>query len=152
MKIATLALGILLCSAAIAEPQPWMKKENPETLSTLVIVGSACPFSQSEVQEVVNGVLIRSRLRPGYYATDTDWLGFVVKFNCKKIAGLSEQVIFNLDVNFIRFYQARTLVEPVPNYGILGNGTRDFILEATRGPVEELVTDYLQANFDLAPE
>ena len=149
MKIATLALGILLCSAAIAEPQPWMKKENPDTLHSSVFVSSECAFTEERVRKVVDGVLIRSRLKTGDYISGPEPFGFVVDVNC--MDGTSNAFIIN--VHFIRFIPElfRNVLEST-SYGNFGVGDAEYTLDGVKLSVEELVTDYLQANFDLAPE
>ena len=96
MRVAAIALGILLCSAATAEPQPWMKKENPETLHSYVFVDPICPVSETEVREIVNGILIRSRLRPGDYLAGTEELGFTVNIDCLEVN--EQSAFFRIDV------------------------------------------------------
>ena len=149
MRVAIIVLGVLLCSAATAEPQPWMKKENPETLRSVVVVNSECKVSTEDVQKVVDGVLIRSRLKPGDYLNSPDDFGFIVMLDCSQGA----QFIIDADVRFVRYipYLGRNLFE-THVYGTYGVGRPEGILETVKGHVEELVTDYLQANFELAPE
>ena len=81
MRVAIIILGVLLCSAATAEPQPWMKKENPDTLHYIAGVTSECPISELDIRVIVNGILIRSRLRPGEYFSSPETLGFWVEIN-----------------------------------------------------------------------
>ena len=63
MRVAIIVLGVLLCSAANAEPQSWMKSDDPDTLRYMVDVDS-CPISKAALDELVTGILIRSRLKP----------------------------------------------------------------------------------------
>ena len=151
MRVAIIVLGVLLCSAATAEPQPWMKKENPETLHSIVMVDTECPVSQTEVKEIVNGVLIRSRLRTGDL-TDADEFGFVVEIGCIKPKTITTTLTYKIDVDFIRWVFNRPFLEALPSYGEFGRGDKADIANGTQATVERLVTDYLQANFDLAPE
>ena len=150
MRVAIIVLGVLLCSAATAEPKPWIRKEHPDTLYFTQFVHPDCPVSEAKLREEVNGVLIRSRIRPGDYYTSTEELGFYLLLNCWE-----EQkplVIFGLNVFFIRWLDGRPLIEFHPMYGMIGRGNEESIKEAIRGQTERLVTDYLQANFNLAPE
>ena len=152
MKIATLALGILLCSAAIAEPQPWMKKENPDTLHFNAFAEPDCPFSNAELTDLVNGVLVRSRLRPGDYFDSEEVFGFSVVVGCLEKEPGSQFFIYNIDISFIRYLLGRNFTEIWPIYGGFGQGIPDSIKGQVKASVESLITDYLQANFDLAPE
>ena len=149
MRVAIVVLGVLLCSAATADPQPWMKKENPETLSAVVAVGIECPFTETEAKEVVHGVLIRSRLRPRDWSTETLFIGVAV--DCLETTN-SGLFIYDADVSFFRWEFSRMLEEVTGDYSNFGIGRRADILGSIRESVEGLVTDYLQANFDLAPE
>ena len=159
MRVEIIVLGALLCSAATAEPQYWMKKEDPETLHSAIYVSPRCDFTQEKVRQIVDGVLIRSRLKtgdylrsspqPGDYFTNHELFGFHVAVEC----GEGTPATYNATAQFIRHIDdlGRSLLEPYA-YGYFGAGESEDVLEVVKEVVEELVTDYLQANFDLTPE
>ena len=120
MRTAIIILGVLICSAATADPRPWMKKENSETLHALIFVDDDCPLSKTEAKEIVEGVLIRSRLRPGMFPMSLDTLGFLVAIECVKLN--SDLYIYYIDTNFFLLAFGRILQEPFPDYGRLGQG------------------------------
>ena len=151
MRVAIIILGVLLSSAATAEPQPWLKKENPETLHFALIVDQDCPSSSSEIKAIANGVLIRSRLRPGDYLESEELFGFFVLIVCDRIVSQNNRYAYMTEVRFIRHLGNRNILE-FANYGSFGIGDRVAIETSIRGSIENLVMDYLQANFDLTPE
>ena len=150
MRVVIIVFGVLLCSAAIAEPQPWMKKDNPDTLPGIVFIAPKCGVTTAEIREIVDGILIRSRLRPGDYLTGTDGLGFVVKVDC--LNPIEHSASVQIDIYFVRNILGRILLEAYPAYGSFGVADSEEVNKSIRDGVEDLVTDYLQANFDLTPE
>ena len=151
MKAVIIALGVLFCSAATAEPRPWMKKENPETLHFVTVV-QGCPHSDAEVRKIINGVLIRSRLRPGALGTSSEEpFGFALELSCLATED-SDSFFYSLELRFMRLFIDRISLKAVPVYRQLGRGYRGAIEDRIRGGVEDLLADYLQANFDLTPE
>ena len=150
MRVAIIFFGAFLCSAANGEPQSWMQKDNPETLHFSAFISSECPISEAEIEAVINGVLIRSRLRPGEYLSSPETSGSYVKIDC--MDRTSELFVFTVSVNFIRYAFGRIVADIYPDYGSFGVGEKSDMADSVRDAVERLVTDYLQANFDLAPE
>jgi hypothetical protein len=149
MRTGILILGVLLCSAATAEPQPWMKSSDSESLRYVVVVNPDCPVSEAELRSTIDGLLIRSRLRPGDFRQNPYFLGFYVGIECMHHEG--RLFVYSIDTSFIRLAWSRFLLE-TPTYGTLGLGSKVEISNDVRSSVERLVTDYLQANFDLTPE
>jgi len=65
MKLAILAVSLLLLTGnALADPQPWMKKESPGELSVETGVTEPCEISEQQLRDTVEGVLIRSSITP----------------------------------------------------------------------------------------
>ena len=171
MRVAVIVLGIFLCSAANAEPQSWMKSDDPDTLRYMVDVNS-CPISKAALDELVTGILIRSRLKPQLFfdmenldkATPEEQVrffqyfqqenfGFLVFLQCVQISGQPGWFIYDLDVRFLRYLPkwGRPFYE-VPPYGTAGIINDAGLKAEVKERVEDLVTDYLKANFDLASE
>ena len=157
MRVAITVLGILLCSAATAGPRYWMKKENPEELLSSVYVDDRCAISEEQVREVVDGVVIRSRLKTGDYRiaevasilrgnlgpSSLKPFGFEVTIDCLQ----TPPSLFDANVKFVRRFPElnRSLYESAI-YSHYGIGSSESILASVKGLVEQLVTDYLQAN------
>ena len=171
MRVAVIVLGVLLCSATNAEPQSWMKSDDPDTLRYMVDVDS-CPISKAALDELVTGILIRSRLKPKLFLDmqilekgtteervkffqffQQEHLGFQVFLQCGKMDDRLGSFIYQLDVHFLRYLpeQGRPFYE-VPPYGGFGVMNEADIKAEVKERVESLVTDYLKANFDLTSE
>jgi hypothetical protein len=73
---------LLLAGNVLADPQPWMVKENPDELPIYVEAFGECAFLQDALYETVSGVLIRSRLKPVAMLEPADTYGhFVMMVN-----------------------------------------------------------------------
>lgn len=154
MRITVIAVGVLLCSAATAEPHPWMKKETPETLHALVVVEEdLCPISTEEVKAISDAVISSAGLRPARSGLEiiNQTVFFAVTVNCKAV-GDGGHYAFAVEIQFARKTFDRVLLEYYPRYGALGlaevEGLREFL---TLG-VSNLLVDYIKANFDLTPK
>jgi len=142
----TLSL-LLLSGVASADPEPWMKKEKPDELGVYVERESECP--EFDIQELVHGVLIRSRVRPLPF-TDTPELYLNVNVRCIELDNQPNFYSFSSDIRFsYRASLGTYLLYEFPAYGTLGHGGSAFIQQSIKESVESAITDYLQANFDL---
>ena len=75
MKIAIFAVSLLLLTGnALADPQPWMRKDNPGELSVDTDVTEPCEISEQQLRETVEGVLIRSSITPIEFGESPVWL------------------------------------------------------------------------------
>jgi hypothetical protein len=168
MRVAIIVLGVLLCSSANGEPQSWMKSDDPDTLRYMADVKS-CPISEAALDELVKGILIRSRLKPQLFFDmeklekasqeeqakyfQQERFGFSVYLKCTELIGRPDRIVFDLDVSFVRWLpiRGRLFSERLP-YGSFGVTDEDRLKANVKEAVERLVTDYLKANFALTPE
>ena len=141
------AILFLLAGNVQADPQPWMEKENPDELGVYTRLDSDCPTF--ELEALVNGVLIRSRVRPLDF-TETPELYLNVIAECLEFSTRERFYSYSIDIRFAFRNSAFVhLIYESPNYGAFGHGDSDFIQEAIKDATERAITDYLQANFDL---
>ena len=145
-------LVLMLPMVALSDPQPWMKKENPNELGSVHRVSPLCGISENEIRELINGVLVRSRIKPGY---DVSGLHLFVDLQCgEKDIGTS--YAWAVDVEFASRLVGRDSSIDF-RYGYFGNSTfgvgdkQDVIAIAKRN-IERTITDYLKANFDLGED
>ena len=141
----TLSL-LVLSGVALADPQPWMVKENPDELGVLAISESGCP--DFDIEALVHGILIRSRIRPTTISASRD-LNLEVGVSCLEIETSPGFYSYHTNVRFGVAPQRGVYMVYTPGYTHLGHGERPDIVASVRGAVEEAITDYLQANFDL---
>ena len=170
MKSLLIAAVLLFFSTQLhGEPRLWMFRMEPETLRYEVDVESECPISTPALEEMVKGILIRSRLKPQVYldveqlerATATEKtmylqqerFGFRVGLGCMEIPSQAGWFVYRLDIRFVRYLPdlQRNVYESEP-YGAFGLNDEIGLNVKVKERVEALVTDYLQANFDLTPE
>lgn len=147
------ALLLLLPVLVSADPQPWMKKTNPNELYSWVRVGSTCSTTSEKLERIVHGVLVRSRIKP---TTDFGELILLVDVQCgSKAVGIGST--FTVYADFVRkvevgdeLYTARMGL--LPFNGGFGIENESGIESYVRLIVEDVITDYLKANFDLGED
>ncbi len=145
MRIA-IALAAAACSSVVsAQPQQWMQKPNANELYVTLVVypGAGCPVSRDQVDAVLSGVLVRSRIKRVDSVGEGPGLSVVV--DC-------EGRIFDIDIDFF----SRTAQGLWDRLGMISYGTHgtygadsEYLLNAVREGFESAITDYLKANFDL---
>ena len=152
MRLAlTLFLVLFTLQAANAEFKPWMikayKQANPNELAYWVGVHPDCPISRAEVVEIMEGVFVRSRIKPlgGSHWTMKP-LNLTVSLGCMKHE--YDNPMFSIHMRFGD--SSREIpIEYVALYSYFGMGGKEFIKTALRARTEAAMTDYLKANFDL---
>ncbi len=81
MKFAMFTVALLLLAGnVLADPQPWMAKENPDELARSVVAETDCPNSVGEYRETVDEILTRARIKP--LLTDSMNIYLYVKMLC----------------------------------------------------------------------
>jgi hypothetical protein len=145
-----IALLLLLPILASADPEPWMKKEDPDELFVGYRIDDHCELTRESIKKIVEGVLVRSRIKPVGKAT---YMGLLIDFQCgtKDDDG---RALFTLSVDFLRtteveaeYYWAR--MDEVATHESFGRmNSRELEAEIKFG-AEVAITDYLKANFDL---
>lgn len=127
-------------------------KQTPDDLGYWVFTGSDCPFSNEDVERLVDGVWVRSRLR----SSDSYLFELHLQITVLCLDRGEANPIFNHDVFFVparpdTFNEFLTTTRYVLdyNFGTFGVGPSEYILQSVKESVEEAVTEYLRANFDL---
>jgi hypothetical protein len=127
-----------------------LKKENPDVLPLWVFVTKGCPFDSATLRSDVEGVLIRSRIKPiGWLDEGGNNFHLSVSLSCHPMSnsnplfsldvGVSGEVVFNGET---AYYTSR-------DNGTFGMADSDSIRFEVKRRVEAWITDYLKANFDL---
>ena len=135
-----------------------------------VVVDGDCPVNHREVRASVDGVLIRSRIRPLSLGHGGDaqmvrrmreaidgliYLGVSVGCLVREVG----KPIFDIDVRLgIEYMGMRAMKHPFSdlvlrallekNYGAFGVGDKEYILEVVEDSVEDAVTVYIAAHMD----
>jgi len=145
---------------ALTEPKEWMKKENPKELRAILDLAgqstSRCPSRHQHYQEVVDAVLVGSGVEPASESGPNNDFYIVVQLICQDLAPQPDYS-FTLTTHFGRV--VGTEVGGVVGLEAMlfadrqktatGVGSDDDIVSALRNITEEVVADYVQANFDL---
>ena len=125
-----------------------IKVDTPNQLAYFVEMSKACPFTNETLQNIVDGVLIRSRIKPlkdDIFVSGRIYLSLEVSCVRLKSGGNPP---FSIRVNFARY-------EPYPaiiidkDFGTTGIGPADFIKQTFKETVENAVTAHIKANFNL---
>ncbi len=154
----------LLATAAGAEPQPWMKRDDFETLSFSVDVDDDCPFTADEIEAAVKSEALRARIVPVIFGKSPEWFNWQfhmgIAATCLRVgeknwAGDPLGYAMSRDIHFGTFRTDGVfMLYQFPNgSGIAiasaGMDGKDYLIDSIRESVADLLTDYLEAN--LAP-
>ncbi|PTO84334.1 hypothetical protein CWN98_17230 [Vibrio splendidus] len=124
-----------------------IKVKDPDQLAYFLETSQACPFTKDSLHKIVDGVLIRSRLKPlkeDIFVHNRIYLNLIV--NCVPLK--SGNPVFSIRTNFARFQPFPAII--IDNeFGTTGIGPEDFIKQAFKESVENAVTAHIKANFDL---
>jgi hypothetical protein len=152
-KILLIALLLLSSQVQAADPPPWLypvlKVDNPNELAVYVYASPECPVTTDELKEVLSGVLIGSRVKPllgEEYLKNSLYLS--ASIGCLEPDKPSGYQVFSIPLAF-GSYNVRPPVTYLYPYGFTGTGPKDDIISSFKNQVEEAVTDYIAANFDL---
>ncbi len=152
-------LVLMLPIFALADPQRWMEKENPNELGVFTFVNEFCPMTNSELKKMVDGVLVRSRIKPVSFSME---LGrgnayLDVSLSCTEHSSV-ERATFIFMVDFLgsMFVEAKGSMRirygEVPAGMVFGYGSISSAKPEMKSKVEGVITDYLKANFDLGED
>jgi len=120
-------------------------RENPDRLATSVYVSGNCAIAASEVEDIVNGALIHSRIQPIDYVVASGFFYLEISVDC-----LEGTDAFSAAINF-RDVIDHTVVRLGEDYGGFGTHENDkrFLLGRIKAGIDAAVGDYLRANPDL---
>jgi hypothetical protein len=147
--VARLLLVLLLgCAcftqAAHADPQPWMKRNDPDTLGVSVEVQVLKECASFDIDDVVRGVLIRARLKPVEFTQTPDlWLRVILQCYPPR----EQRYLYILKIDFGTYKGASLRYYP-DDYGSGSFDAADAesIERAVHDGVERAITDYLEAQ------
>lgn len=152
-KLLTIALLFLHASVSLAEEVPsWLYKaikvSNPNELAYFIDLDKDCFSTEAELSKIVEGVLIRSRLKPIKYRVKTiEQIYLSLNITCVKINSKTSRV-YSITTLFGQYTPAPAILYNYP-FGSAGSGREDDFKKAFKISVEDAVTAFLKANFDL---
>lgn len=150
-------VGTLMClvplSPAAAELE-WFQEAlvvaEPNELGYYSHVAESCPATADDVSTIIEGVMIRSRIRPQAESySDDEQLFIEINVYCSNLP-TDDGVIFETDVRF-GFLARNTDMVLNWDYGTLDYGSAGDIEAVVRRDVEDAITDYIRANLPIAP-
>lgn len=119
-----------------------IKKEKPDELVYAVTVGVGCQVTQEELNEVVEAVLFRSRIKPLPAETmiSESELYLGGHLACHEISSTNSTI--HIGLRFGRYnYQYKYV------FRATGLGSKSKFAEAIKSTVENAMTAYIEANF-----
>jgi len=146
MHYLTLLLAVLLPLTAVAEPEPWMRSDNPGEISIAAGAESDCPVTPEDVQVHMESVLKKAGIEAVPFSGKPSTLflsGFV---ECEKHG---EGVwVYRAAVEFDS--PDRELSDWIggKTYAQLGIGGRTGIIKALMADMTEAIDDYKASNRD----
>jgi hypothetical protein len=150
-KSTCVVILLLLSFVAAAQDRALgnLKRRNPGELAVGVIVDDRCGGSTPEFEELVQGVLIRARIKPLDRITSTDPFRLAVIVTC-----LENKQAFVVNSDFMELTNGNLVRHGVGDNMVFGTfgGNLTYLKDAVKESVEKAITGYLTANFDLAPE
>lgn len=151
LKKTILLIGLLLSTASVsAEVPDWLDKaikvSNPNQLAYFVDA-NGCPLKKEELQDIVEGLLIRSRIKPlkeDIFVKDRVYLS--LGLTCTKGNGGHS---FAITSQFGRYYPSPAVLLFDYDFGSMGAGSKTFIEQVFKSKVENAVTAFVKSNFNL---
>jgi hypothetical protein len=147
---APLVIATLFSAQAVADPQTWMQRSDPNSLGLFVGLTDDCPITLEEVQSRAEGEYLRARIK----ATESLAFNLTVNIACmttENQAGEMTGYVIAYEVRFgTQTAAGANVLYELPDYGLLLSGGMDekkFYLDHIRDSVSNALTDYLKANF-----
>lgn len=143
--------GLVATQALSSEHPGWLNQAlespTPNQLAYWASAGDDCPMTSDEVAEIVDGVFIRSRIKP---LRDEIFSEGSLYLNVTVSCLTSDSSIHIFDSNVIfGVYNPQPPILYEYQYGKYGTGDASFIRSSMQTSVENAVTDYIRVNFDL---
>lgn len=121
-----------------------LKSDNPDELAYYASMDTECPVSRNALENMVEGVIVRSRVKPTNYSDATDvYLNVVLSCLAAEAGNRQIGYTYFLDV---RFGRPGTILLYDRQFGVLGLIPNDKILDELKNHVEAAVTAYIKAN------
>ena len=130
-----------------ADPQPWMRKENPEIL--LWSLYSYCLADSDESFEAIleNGI-VRAGIQSADYSTGFDNFFLLAEVLCSQMDQSRDRYSYYVVLHFGSFVEGTQVLFRDPIYGQFDIGSAEEIRTAVQRSIEEAMSDYRQANYD----
>ena len=145
-------IALLLPAFASADVNPWLKDDKPEEMYATAIGAEGCPHSESEIEEILHGLLIRSRIKPS-----AEWNSGEVLLTVR-LRGIEDSGLYtySLEVELARWHVVFGAIISTTimgdDYGSYGRDTKSGITRIVKESAENALTDYMKANFDLGED
>lgn len=152
---------ILLCAmltvsfSVMAESQPWMKKDDPNSLGLYVMVGKKCPFDEEDLRDMAEGEYLRARIKP---TDDINDLNITINLVCQKstMGGrhIGTTAAYTIYFASRMFLPKSTYVNYEPGFFIVLTGSpnkmeaKTSFLDSIREELNIMITRYLKANME----
>jgi len=127
-----------------------LKSNTPDTLGYYISVSEKCEFSEEDIEQIVQGVFIRSRIKP----SATDWISlpeFYLSAVVQCVPLKNNNPVINFDVKWDLSYRdlpnGTLYLSRDKNYGSLGIGPKEYLSTSIKNAIERAITDYVKANF-----
>ena len=129
-----------------------LRKPNPNDLVVIYYQNPVCSISEEEAELTIDGVLTRSRIKPIWSLYPLN-LHLVVWADC-----LDDDTAFVISVRFGEYASVkkphgteRFKMYHLDDYGSFGRhqGDSKYMMRYVKSSVENAITNYLKANFDL---
>ena len=162
-----IAAAVILTALLIIMPDPivgqekepyikYLKKYDPDVLALFSFLDDDCPGTRQSYEKIIEGELLRARIKRGSYKNEELYLGVTVECTVGNgTQGYSVDIYYGFDYTVVDaasdelgFYSTRF----GSGYGFFGYGssidTETTISDALRRSVSDALTDFLKANFD----
>ena len=122
-----------------------IQSDTPDELHYYIGVSEECSVSLKEARTILEGVFIRSRVKPiEGIPSRKPYLN--VNLNCLNVEGISP--VFTINIHFAeQTDEAYILFDK--SFSYFGIGRKEFILQGMKSKIEDAMTEYIKANFDL---
>ena len=140
--IRLLVLSLCMVTTLFANASWLEKKDNPEGLHFFAVANDDCFVSNEVLEETVEGVLIRSRIKPLRDFEPPPMLTLTVKLNCMSSENSTQLFAYN-----IQYLLPIGLMVSDNEYGAFGSANKETILNSLKGNIEQAITDYIKVNF-----
>ncbi len=150
-RLVTLLVLLLFSQPGQAGVPEWfyqsIKVDNPNQLAYCTKAAASCPVTTTDVEEIIEGVFIRSRVKP-LKLTEFEPENIYLEVSLSCFEQNENHFVYDFSIHFSRAL-------PYPSvkfnwdFGYLGIGNDTAITIAIKGRVEDAITEYIKVNFDL---
>ncbi len=139
-------LLLVISQGAFADKYPFLKVDNPNELQVGVFSNNDT-LTSTELQEIVNQVVRRSRIKP-VEATDIENIFLSVTVNGDPFKISQSNIYFAEAVFSVDTKEYGIVKTPAESY-VYGKSNKSGVIQAVKSSVEKVIDMYLQENFDL---